>query len=74
MTWRGASAEPSDSLREAIRAIDADPAVFREAVERVEKANRSGLEIPKEKPDATLREIERLLAHALECLKEGRLP
>ena len=59
-------------VRDAIRAVEADPEVFREAVERVEKANGSQLVIPKDKPDMILRQIERVLSSALERL--GGLP
>jgi CO dehydrogenase/acetyl-CoA synthase gamma subunit (corrinoid Fe-S protein) len=55
-------------VREAIRAVEADPELFREAVERIEKANGAPLAIPAEKPDAILREIERILANALDRL------
>lgn len=56
-------------VREAIRAVEADPEVFRQAVERVEKANGGRLAIPADKPDVILREIERILSSALERLQ-----
>jgi hypothetical protein len=58
-------------VRDAIRALEADPDVLREAVECLEKTNGSPLAIPGDKPDVILREIERLLASALERLECG---
>jgi hypothetical protein len=55
-------------VREAIKAIEADAETFNEAVRRLEAhANRS-FEIPADRPEAALKEIERILANALERL------
>lgn len=56
-------------VREAIRVLEADPEMFRGAIERIETANESPLAIPSDKPDVILREIERVLASALERLE-----
>jgi hypothetical protein len=56
-------------VREALRAFEADPEVFREAVKRAERVAGSALAIPQDKPDVILREIERILSDALERLQ-----
>lgn len=56
-------------VREAIRAVETDPGVFREAVKRAREATASPLMIPAENPDVALRQIERVLARALEHLE-----
>lgn len=57
-------------VRDATRAVEADPEVFREAVRRVEMTNGGPLAIPADGPDVILREIERVLSSALERLEE----
>lgn len=47
-------------VREAIRVFEADAEMFREPVERVQKANGSQLAIPRYTPDVILRRIERV--------------
>jgi len=59
-------------VREAIRAVDADPE-FREAIERVEKADDGPLALPADRPEVILGQIERTLSRALERL-DGQPP
>lgn len=56
-------------VREAIRAIEADPEVVREAVKRIKETAGSPLMIPAENPDVILRQIERILASALDRME-----
>ena len=55
-------------VREAIKAIEADPGTFNDAVRRLEADANRDLMIPKDRPEAALKEIERILANALERL------
>lgn len=59
-------------VREAIRAVEADPAVFREAVRRVRETAANPLLIPADDPEIVLRQIERVLASALAALETSR--